>query len=115
MDWKEAMGELVAFVKEVSPELWMVLLRQVSVQIFEQIAWALALILLGGVCFWLRKRSQENADHSYYSDAGITEAVLLIGAGLFWLLAFALIISGVTRWLNPDYYAIKLLINAFTY
>lgn len=101
---KKIVVDLVQYIKEVGPEVWVILIRQ---QIAEGIISALAVVLsLCGV-FWGLRVLKSEPEWACSNDVNIGGTLIAIIAGLFLLISLTVFGSeGLLKLLNPAYYAL---------
>lgn len=109
---EEALKQLIEFLKDASPHLWTVLLRQVYIEAAGQFAWAAGMgilcILLVKLGFHAKRR---HGDDEYSAwDIGMWLSWSI--AGMIGLVAFGLLISAVQWLANPEFYAIRYIIQS---
>lgn len=101
--------ELIEFIREGSPAIWSVLMRQVYAVVISQAIMAVATTVLcvalarfGGYSV---KRSKENSDWEMGAILGYAFSVMAGG------IALALTNGVVMRLANPEFYAIQFVIQ----
>lgn len=114
---EDMLRELIEFVKSASPMIWETFQRQVQVQIFQLIFWAVVLSLVGGacavICYKTYKKVQDKKDESYYSNTDDVMIMLFSALAALAGLAIGLInvTDAVSRMINPDFYTIQLILE----
>jgi hypothetical protein len=108
----ELIRKIVEFVEEASPFIWDAVQRQVVVKVGIEIAWMILFIFLAGLCAYGFKWSFKKYQEGSYDFNGAPLA-WLSGFGFFvWVLATGIsLFSAIAILVNPDYHAIKLLIE----
>ena len=117
MDWIDLIGQLIEMVESAAPALWEIAQRQVMADTVEGAFWMLFLSILAVVCYRLAQRWLVSMEDCPHSDEGFYEAGIVAGSliSLMCSIIVPLIVSGVIkRLVNPDYYALKLLITMAT-
>lgn len=110
----ELLNEFVLFLKDIAPEIWEIMLKQVYIQAIVQ-------VVLGGLMilcvfktknFISRAKRKNDEEDGYDPDYDMKSIllyalliVLIIISGLFF-------VFGIQGLLNPEYYAIQLLIQS---
>jgi hypothetical protein len=102
---KKLFLELVQFSKNVSPEIWMILVKQ-------QLVWAvsslIALLSTGIIGVWgltvLKRRPKWALDQ--YNTNVIGGGIAGIAGGLFLIAVFLFLVEGFPRLFNPEYFAL---------
>lgn len=107
----EVLLELVTFLKEVSPFIWETLIRQVYVEAFSDFAWFVILFVVC-VCFYKlgvygNKQYKEDS-HSHWE---VTRIMCFILSGAMGLVSPIPLVSGIKYLLNPEFYAIKFILE----
>jgi hypothetical protein len=106
--------ELIEFLKTASPVVWQSLIKQVYSEAVSQLAWALA---LGGSCFGLVKlfiHGNKQYKEDNYSEWEKWRWVSLVGSVLAGFISFGLIVGAVQWFINPEFYAIRFLLEKLT-
>jgi hypothetical protein len=114
VEWKDLLLEFVEAIKAAAPAVWGVFrLEAINVAISMSI-WAIA--LLGGLLaieFWpLRFWYHQLRGDGKHSDAGGAIVLMVIFAIVFGIAIVALSTSAIARFVNPDYYAVRLILDA---
>ena len=111
----ELLYELVEWIKEISPELWKIGIRQVYVQVFGSALWLLAGIVFG---FMLHDLAQHcDSKIAAVDDPDDAEGWLIarpfawVGIGICIIIALTALYYVVGPLLNVEYYAIKALLD----
>ena len=111
MEWQDVLAQLVEFVENAAPMVWAIARRQVVVSIAEHILWFLGTSGFAWYGFTFFKREKNKDD---YDDLFLDKPHVLF-AGAFACVAvpvaFGLLIAIISRLVNPDFYAIQLLLN----
>ena len=115
---EDAITKLIEFVEMVSPAVWAVAQQQVKVQIFQSAVWVFALAAVVGACIGTGKKAMREIElekrvrTEYPNELWPTLGAICIVAGLISLaMALWYLAHAVSLALNPDYYAIKLLLD----
>ena len=103
--------ELIDFVKTASPLLWETLIRQVYVQAIATIAWSIGCIIACIVLIKVAKYGHAKCEEDEYSSWSAGEILGWTFAGMFGITAFGLAVSAATYFMNPNYYAIRLILG----
>ena len=110
-------AQLVGLVESTAPALWEIARQQVMVDIVESLFWMVFFGLAIMVCrklmvIWrAAKEHCDPWDEPFY-DIGIVASYVFIAFAVVAIFAFAA--GGVKRLVNPDYYALKLLLTMAT-
>lgn len=111
----QMMIDLINNIKNVAPEIWAIAVKQIYVYAFQNIAMTcfsiIAIILLRKCIYYLIDKHKENTDIAMESflEAGIGASGFIIVLNI--LIALFSFTSGISHLINPEYYAIKLLIG----
>ena len=115
---EDAITKLIEFVEMASPTVWAVAQQQVKVQIFQSAAWVFALAAVVGACIVGGKRAMREIELEkrvrveYPSEVWPTFGAICIIFGLISLaMAFWYLTHAASLALNPDYYAIEILLD----
>lgn len=101
--------ELVQAVRDASPEVWEILIRQSYVMgSVSVITWLATFGLL--VVAVRYHKSEEQARRSYDDDDVLSMGMALVAAGAMIVSSLFLFLDGIPRLLNPAYYALQALL-----
>jgi len=107
---QDLLSQLLQFVKEASPVIWSVYVRQVYLTATAELTWMAALVticlVLDRICRKAKKYLKEHYDEDWTVVVWVSTAGLVVCA----LIAFGLVISALMKFGNPDYYAIKFML-----
>ena len=103
--------ELVEFVKGASPVIWEALYRQVYVEALGGILWSVGLFCLSAILFRLGKFCYGQHTKSYDSW-DIAYVFSYFSAGASSVIAFGLLVSAVKYLANPEFYAIRFILQS---
>src|SRR3990167_10230393 len=105
---EESIKELIEFIKNISPQVWAILIKQVYVEAFQLILWFAALTSSSAILFKLGKKfwaKHESID--YDIDWVMVSGASYVLSAVIGFIGLALIIEGISMLINPEYYAIK--------
>lgn len=114
MEWENLLGELVQFVSSAAPELWTIALKQVTVEAVQYALFSIVLFAASVAMVIAARRLEKRAKEDRWSDADMGAVFLHILAPLVFIGAVGLLSSFIWRVINPEYYAIKLLVGYIT-
>lgn len=112
----ELLKELIEFVQQASPLVWSALLKQVYIYAFQHLVWGVLFGSLALVCSivcsrftakWITLVKEEDYVEDHVSFLSVFSGCLAI---LSWLITFGMLIEGISRFINPEYYAIRLIL-----
>ena len=107
------MEELIELLKNIAPQVWEILIRQVYVDAFSYMAWsvvlAIASILLGKHAKYFFKKYQSGNEWNDYDFPAILLAIVAVVSTI---IAVMLLFISIKEIINPEFYAIQYLINA---
>ena len=106
--------ELIEFLKTASPIVWQSLIKQVYSEAAADLVWAL---VIGGICFGLAKLfiyGNEQCKEDDFSDWEICRWFSLAGSVVAGLFSFGLIINAIQWFINPEFYAIRFILEKIT-
>jgi hypothetical protein len=113
--------QLILQLQNLSPQLWQILLKQVSINNFTNLAWTIILFIFLITCvamiFVSKKKYEWGQSEDNYSDTsgwGLAAWLFGFGAFIFGLIFFATLSSTIQGFLNPQYWAIYNLLSAFS-
>jgi hypothetical protein len=104
---EDNVGQLIEFLKNASPAIWQVLIKQVYIEASEKLFWG---ILFGVVAFILFKIA--NSDRVF--DDPENNVFLYAGSGLCLFIALVFLVSSVMWFINPDFYAIRFILQSLS-
>lgn len=116
---KEALLKLIEFIEGASPHLWLIVKRQVIVAAMQYLIWATlsAVASIAIYSVWHEyDKADRNKERDRYDSPYSHTWNLLILAGLELTpvsIFIAAVISAISRFINPEFYAIKWLIEMF--
>jgi len=103
--------QLLDFLKTTSPLVWSVLIRQVYVNIVSNFLWAIG---AGIACVFLEKLGKKSwakyEEEGDYSDWNVVSVLSYIGSVSGGVITLALVIDSIMKLINPQYYAIQLIL-----
>jgi hypothetical protein len=103
--------QFIDMLKSTAPLVWETLVRQVYVYAVADFAWGIGLAV---GCFLLAKLGiygKKISDSESYSSWEVGYIFSFMGSVAAGITAFGLIISGVMALINPNYYAIQLILS----
>ena len=107
---EELLSQLIDFVKDASPKLWGILIKQVYSNAVVQLAVGILLLIIGivGVAWIVRlyRISNDTENDNYGNDYVSLYVVIVIGVFVCFLVALIFIPYGLQQFYNPEYYAI---------
>lgn len=108
---EQIISELINFVKEASPELWRIAVRQSFVSAAQQGLACVGLLVAAIYSIIMNRRMLRNKDEDRYHSTDYYAGAVVFGVLAFIFLFFFIMILGevVGYVLNPEYYAIKSL------
>lgn len=107
----ETIGQLIEFLQEVSPLIWATLIKQTYVDALAYIVWAIGLAVLCVILFKVGnygKIEAEKDPHSMWEVFSLFSYIGLFGTGT---IAFSMLIAAFTRFANPEFYAIRYILQ----
>lgn len=103
--------ELIVLIKDGSPVIWALLMRQVYVEVASHLIWA---AIMGVSCFvslrvgsYCRKRGEDD----YASDWEMGTVIAYILAAIAGIVSPVLINGAIMRLINPEFYAIQFVLQ----
>lgn len=127
MEWQDVLAELVAFVQGAAPVIWESCVRQAVMTGIQNLLWAV--IVLGGLVTCLRLRplflkkhlevlKSKEGRHSegwwgyrYDNEYKVLAIWCMVGAAILAIFFVGIMNGAIARLINPDYYAIQLLLR----
>ena len=110
----EALRQLIEFINTASPVIWESTIRQVYVETFAKLIWMVGLAVAGFYLMKLGNYFGKKKDKASYSDEfeyGVASALAYIFSAIAITISFSLMVSAITHFANPEFYAIQYLIN----
>ncbi len=109
-----AVSELIEFLKGMSPVVWETLLQQARNEAIAKLIWGIVFFWVSYLLFqWVKKEKQRYDE--YYNDGEFLtsddHAWLYLALAVTVSIAFGLLVSAVLWLSNPEFYAIKFLIQ----
>lgn len=112
----ELLQQLVEFIKDASPYVWNLLIKQEYINAYANLIWTgilLILCIIGviiGIKMWKLGDEEKDDDSSWYG-ASLTSFVISVITGVIGLV---ILTPAVKILLNPEYYAIIHIIGKLT-
>ncbi len=113
----ETLRKLIEFIQDASPVVWQTLIKQVYVEASARILWALALLVLGYLVIKLVNAKKKKYDEDYDDGQFLEDSAWAVGyiiAAVIFIIAFALFVSSLMRFMNPQFYAIRFILGTIT-
>jgi uncharacterized membrane protein YidH (DUF202 family) len=109
---EELFLQLIEAIKQASPQVWATIAKQVRLEACSDLVWAAVLILVSiallfaAKWFWKKHKEDEYGDweQGTYLIAPISVIALII--------ALCLLTSGIKGVINPEFYAIRYIIES---
>jgi hypothetical protein len=103
----EAIAKFIEFVSTASPLVWAALIKQVYVEVFSMVAWGVGFAVIAFYLYRFGKKKQEEDDSD--NEPIIVIAYIIVAA--CGLAAFGKLVSAIKWSINPEFYAIHLLLE----
>jgi len=94
----EAMFEIIKMLKEISPQLWATVIKQVYMEASGDLLWAIALAI--GAFFIAKQKSMHEDEFE----------LLGVGTVIAALVSFGLLLYAIFQFINPEFYALRFLL-----
>ena len=109
---EEVLSKLVEFIESASPVIWETARRQVVVDLVQSVVWLVicAVIAYFSCTKWIPHLWRKHKEHKF-DGYDIAAVLLTIGAVIAALAAVGLLTHVVGVAVNPNYYAIRLLLG----
>jgi len=106
--------ELIGTVKNLSPMIWELLMKQVYANVVTQLLWAMIMIVASIIIFkkfipYAQRMYKKGGAYSTW-DMGITFAWM--GGGALFITGFIVLTGALQGLYNPEYYAIQNLLSS---
>jgi len=111
MDWKDLLEELIDVVQQTAPELWRIANRQVYGDIARNCLWIIVCIIVIYVGIRLLKHGYKLKEDDYSCDWEYAVMCGWIMLGVSPIVLVSLLDSVIGKLINPEYYAIQVLMN----
>ena len=111
---EEVLSQLIAFLQEASPLVWATLIKQVYVEAVADLIWAIGLIV---VCILLAKLGnygRKESEKDKYSEWGFWFWFVYLSSAFAVLISFSLFVSALMQFVNPEFYAIRYILQQIT-
>ena len=106
MEWESVLGELVAFIKNVAPDIWAIYIRQVVLEGTAYLAGSIGLLLMS---LWLFRTAKRQPTSKYGDELS---AGFFTGLGCIALFFTGLcLFSALNYFMNPEYFVIQALLR----
>ena len=110
----EVLGKLIEFLQSASPLVWQTLLKQVYLSAIGDVLFATGCAAVAFVC-WLKASAYRKETTDVFTednwDNHFTLFVWLRSASIALLFVFSIAAyQGAMRFINPEYYAIQLIL-----
>ena len=105
----EVLRKLIDFLQEVSPLIWSTFIKQVYVEAFANIAWAIGLAVVCVLFAKLGNYGRNCCEENYRWEVGAWFAY--IGSTISGFISFGLLVSAIMHLANPEFYAIRYIIS----
>lgn len=110
MELQDVLTQLVLFVEEAAPAVWAIAMKQVMVRTIKRIVWTILSAIAVPFLWKLAKHQRELHDDEFdLYDAGYVLSLIAMAVCIILGIANGLAIIGYL--LNPEYYAIELLLQ----
>jgi len=113
-NWTVIVEQLIGLVESTAPALWEMAQRQVIANAIEMAFWAVLLSALAPVCWklarkWYKKLLEcSRSDEDMYGFGMVTAYLVFFIAAV---IAPIMAVGAMKRFVNPSFYALKLLIQ----
>lgn len=116
MEFESALQDLIKLIEGVAPDLWEIVLRQVWANALVNALVSLVVSAIATVFFKAGKSFRLASESAFADEAWDTAyenyLLFIIPSWVIYLIAVILFLSSVvTRVINPEYYAIELLLE----
>ena len=107
---KKAIIDLINFAKQVSPEVWAVLVKQQIIEgIMGILGWVFSAFVPSFGCYCFLKKPAWVIDESGDSIIGVI--CVVVGGAIFFVFSLVSLFLFIPQLLNPQYYALMNLIG----
>lgn len=116
MEWKDVLAQLVTFVQETSPEIWRILLKQTRVMALQNLFGFFVSVTIVILLRKAAKKATEKAEEINDWEIELSMAFLFswIGIVIACCIACCFLSDTIALFVNPEFYAIELLIQSFS-
>jgi len=105
MEWESVLGELVAFIKNVAPDVWAIYMKQVVLNGIAYLAGGIAL-LVGTIWAFVAARKAKLE----YEDDFLSGMIMLLSCMILFC-AGACLFAALNHLVNPEYFIIRSLLG----
>lgn len=107
----ELLRKLIEFIEQASPVIWGIVRRRVAVELVQSIIWLVVCVVGTYLLARLCKNRWEAYKENTYSDSDISATLSGVAAAILGVAIPIILTNVVSLALNPDYYAIRLLLG----
>jgi len=100
MEWESVLGELVAFIKNVAPDVWSSFVKQVYINACGFVIATIVFLCPAILLIRYGKKAKDSKDYESVTPCYVFGTVFLVFALLCAFLAFS-------RFVNPEYFVIQ--------
>jgi hypothetical protein len=115
MEWKDMLQELINLVQQAAPKLWGIAVKQIYVQAIQSAIVAISCVIPFGACMKWLLWARSNMGKEIFNGAYTVDEEHVMWPIFFMLIIFcifvAFVIASISKVINPEYYAIELLID----
>jgi len=110
----EALAELVQFVKDIAPSVWGIAVRQAYVGMWQTLMWGVFILLLSAGFGIIARRAHRTLNDLSDYDRESREVVMwgcIIGSLIFFAISLTCFTHVIAVAINPEYYAVQILLE----
>ena len=111
---EEVLGKLIEFLQEASPLIWQTLLRQVYLSAVGGVIFTTVCVVIATICFYKASVYKKGSDDVFTNDNWSNHYLLFVllssAAIILYLVATFSAYQVAMRFINPEYYAIQLIL-----
>ena len=107
----DLLRELIEFVKDASPEVWRILLKQAYVDAAGAAIWAIGLLAATVALYKLTRYGIQRHEEDSYSMWDLGATFSGVTGAISAILAIANLISVFQKFLNPEFYAVRFILQ----
>ena len=107
----ELLKELVEYIKTASPQLWAILIKQAYVEAVGHLLWTMFLMGVTYALYRVGKWSQVKKENDEFSDWEYAAIFSYLVAGITFIIGFAFLVSTTKWFINPEFYAIRYILQ----
>jgi len=108
----EVLQKFIEFVQNASPYIWQTLIKQVYVEAFGYLLFGVGLTAVSVILFKVGEKAYIKAQNERFYDGELLYFLSFAFSGVAGFVAFLFLVSAVKWFVNPDFYAIRFILES---